>query len=152
MEKGADQNAPHPKKTSLPSVCPVFPRREGSSQNTLQPKSLRASVSSVFSAAGPFLKGKTVTDRHSGQTTNQANIEKHENRFADMESREGGGWMAVEKDKNTNGAETKGAASAQESPEILTSIFLGQILRKQENPENQKSVFRGKVWLAFGGR
>ena len=60
--------------------------------------------------------------------------------------------MAVEKDKNTNGAETKGVASAQESPEMLTSIFLGQILRKQESPENQKSVFRGKVWLSFGGR
>ncbi len=93
MEKGADQNAPHPKNFPAKRLSGVSPARRllpKHSPTKISP-CLRASVSSVFSAAGPFHKGKTVTDRHSGRTTNQANTENHANRFADMKKREGSG-------------------------------------------------------------
>ena len=61
----------------------------------------------------------------------KVNIENHETRSAAMEKRERSGWVAPEKDKDTNGSGTKGTARAQESPEIKISIFLGLVLREQ---------------------
>jgi hypothetical protein len=57
--------------------------------------------------------------------------------------------MAVEKDKDTNAAGRKGAASVFERPEIIILIFWGQFIKKHDRPENRKFVLQGQVWLAF---